>query len=276
MLVHRPENLSRLPASYGALFDRVVETFRSDERVRAVWLHGALGRGQADAASDLDFIIAVGDEALGELAAGWQDWLAQISPTVLARPIQPSGSFYAMTREGDRFDVVLETVGALPRSSFRRGLLVLDKDGLDALVPLPEDRGPDPDLIASLIEEFLRDAANFPAVVVRNDWLLGVVAVQGIQMRLYQLFAEVNRPRPEAGAKQWSSKLTPEQRRILEKLPIAHPDRESVRIAQSAAAGTFLEQARPIAARLSIRWPTDLEEAVRGHLKRALGIDLRH
>jgi hypothetical protein len=33
-------------------------------------------------------------------------------------------------------------------------------------------------------------------VVAREDWLLGVVGVQYIQMLLYQLFVESNQPLP--------------------------------------------------------------------------------
>ena len=50
--------------------------FEADERVRAMWLSGSLGRGDADAMSDLDLIVAVADDALPEFAAQWQDWLA--------------------------------------------------------------------------------------------------------------------------------------------------------------------------------------------------------
>ncbi|MGH3188796.1 MAG: hypothetical protein ACRDPY_08365 [Streptosporangiaceae bacterium] len=35
-----------------------------------MWLHGALARGMADAASDLDVAVAVADESLDEFAAG--------------------------------------------------------------------------------------------------------------------------------------------------------------------------------------------------------------
>jgi hypothetical protein len=39
-------------------------------------------------------------------------------------------------------------------------------------------------VITYLIEETLRQAANFPTVLVRDDWLLGVIAVQQVQMFL--------------------------------------------------------------------------------------------
>lgn len=35
--------LAALPESYGPLFDRAAAVFEADERVRAMWLHGANG-----------------------------------------------------------------------------------------------------------------------------------------------------------------------------------------------------------------------------------------
>jgi hypothetical protein len=72
-------------------------------------------------------------------------------------------------------------------------------------------------------------------VTVRDDWLLGVVAVQQVQLFLYELFAESNKPMPPAGPKQWSSKLTPYQRQVLEGLPAAAPSEQSVLAARPAA-----------------------------------------
>jgi hypothetical protein len=42
--------------------------------------------------------------------------------------------------------------------------------------------------LTGLVEEFLRQQANFPAsVVTREDWLLGVVAIEQVHLMLYQL-----------------------------------------------------------------------------------------
>lgn len=50
----------------------------------------------------------------------------------------------------------------------------------------PELADPDPGrsaaVIAYVIEETVRQAANFPTVIVRQDWLLGVIAVQQVQL----------------------------------------------------------------------------------------------
>ena len=225
----RPAALAALPDSYGPLFDRAVAVFEADERIRAMWLHGALARGAADAASDMDVSVAIANDGFDGFAASWRDWLAAITPTLTARPIA-AGSFYA-------------------------------------LIPPPADPPPDPTVITYLIEETLRQAANFPTVLVRDDWLLGVVAVQQVQMFLYQLFAESNKPAPPTGPKQWSFKLTPAQRQVLSGLPAAAPSPDSVLAAREATFAVFFREAPPIAARNGITWPSRLEHAVRDYLR---------
>ena len=58
---------------------------------------------------------------------------------------------------------------------------------MSQLIPPPADPPPDPAVITYLIGETPRQAANFPTVLVRDDWLLGVVAVQQVQMFLGEM-----------------------------------------------------------------------------------------
>ena len=270
----RPAVLDVLPPAYGPLFDRVREVAEADARVRALWLRGSLARGVADAASDLDLLVAVRDEDHPEFVRGWREWLDRITPTVVARALpSPPGSFLCLTATCERFDVVVEPAGAVAASPFRHRVPVLDRDGLHALVPAPApEPGPDPQRLAALVEEFFRQQANLPTVVVRGDWLLGVVAVQQVHLLLYQLFAAANAPLPPMGVKQWSARLRPEQRRILEGLPVPQPEEESVMAARRAAVEAFVGCARPLLARHGAPRPAGLERAVTGYLAWGLGV----
>jgi hypothetical protein len=267
VLISRPDGLSALAAAYGPLFDAAAAVFAADDRVRGMWLHGAIARGAADAASDLDISLAIRDADFAGFAADRQTWLAAIAPTLTVRSLGP-GSCYALTRTCERFDVIAEPAGQLPQTTLTRRVPVFDKDGLGQAIPPPADPPPDAGTITFLIEETLRQAANFPAVTVRQDWLLGVIAVQQVQLFLYQLFAESNKPAPPTGPKQWSSKLTPRQRQVLAALPVAAPTAGSVLAARAATFTAFLAEAPPIAAACGVAWPDRLEEAVRGYLDR--------
>lgn len=257
--------LEVLGARYVELFDRAREVFASDERVRGMWLHGAIARQAADAASDLDIDIAVVDEGFDAFAESWREWLAGITPIVSAVGLGP-GSFYALTPTCARLDVISERVSALPTSWLTRRITVFDLDNLTSLVPPIDDPPPNPDTIDYLIRETLRQAANFETVTVRDDWLLGVVAVTSVHGMLYQLFAESNKPQPATGPKQWSIKLAPRHRALLQQLPVPQPNPESVLTARQAALGAFLAEAPAIAAQADVAWPVDLADAVLNYL----------
>lgn len=263
----RPPGFDVYPAGYGPIFDRALEVLHGDPRVRGMWLHGAFGRGAADRASDLDITLAVTDPDFDAFATRWPEWLARITPTVNAEALAP-GCFFAMTPQCERLDVISERVSALPTTQLTRRVTIFDRDNLTMIIPAPDDPPPDPELIRYLIKETLRTAANFDTVIVREDWLLGVVAVQTVHANLYRLFAEANKPQPPTGPKQWSFKLSTRHRRLLEGLPVPQPDPDSVRSARQAALAVFLTEAPVIAADNGVIWPTELAEAVLGYLDR--------
>jgi hypothetical protein len=265
------DGLRVLPPGYRPLFDRARTVFEGDQRVRAMWIHGAMARHAIDAGSDLDISIAVADDEFGAFTSTWQVWLALITETVSVVGIVP-GSFYALTPTCERLDVISERVSALPHSSLHRRLVVFDRDGLTASLPQPTDPGPDKGVIRYSIEEAVRQAANFPTVLVREDWLLGVVAVQQVHQFLYSLFVEDNKPQPPTGPKQWSFKLSDRHRRLLESLPVPQPDRSSVLEARQAALSVLFQEAPVIAARNGVEYPHALVDAVRSFLNQQ-GLD---
>jgi hypothetical protein len=268
--IHRPGGLDVLEPGYDELFERLVETCVDDERVRAMWLSGSLARGVADAVSDLDVLLALADDAIEGFASSWREWLARVTPTVIARPLPfLPGSFFSVTTQRLRMDVVVEPATAIASTFFRERALVFDRDGLDAVVPEPlPGAGPSPTRIADLIEEFFRDYGMFPVGVERKDWLLGVEAIHLIRTLLYQLFVEENAPVPAAGVKQWSSKLTPRQREVLLALPTGGTDRDSIVEAHEAVSVAFVREARRVAAAAGVEWPAELEQRTVEYLRR--------
>jgi hypothetical protein len=274
--------LRPLPAGYHRLYEKVLAAAERDGRVRAMWLGGSLGRGVADAGSDLDIVVAVAPGSFGEFGASWRDWLAGITPTLLARslPGMP-GSFFSVTTSCLRLDVVAEQAGTAGAGELARRLLVLDKDrtvspdgqaAAGAEGAAPGTAGPDPVRLAGMAAEFFRQMTIFPAAVVaRADWLLGVEGVHGAQLMLYQLFVEANQPLPPMGVKQWSARLTPGQRAVCAGLPAPTATRDSVLAAMRASAAAWRAAARPILAANDVPWPAAFERAVRRLWRHELG-----
>jgi hypothetical protein len=274
--VNRPAALERLPPGYGALFDRACAVLGADTRVRALWVSGSLARSDADQSSDLDLIATVRDADFGAVASSWRDWLAKITPTVLARQIPfLEGSFYSLTPGCERFDLVLERVSHLPRTPFHARAAVFDRDGLNAQRPTPPaPPGPNTAKIEIAIEEPLRYLSMMPAMLRRGDLLLMQEAWGHLRRRISELFLEANAPLPTTGVKHWMDKMTAEQYAVLESLAWPTATRESLIAAHLAVWRALAQHGHPIAEKMGVRWPVELENAVRAHLLRELGIEL--
>ena len=152
---------------------------------------------------------------------------------------------------------------------------MFDRDGLTARIPDAEpEPGPDRDRILALVGEFYRQQAIFPAAVVaREDWLLGVVAVHEMQRLLFQVFVACNAPLPPMGVKQWSSRLTAEQRRVLSELRQPTATSAEVVAAMLDVRGAFREYGRRLTASVGVDWPDDVDAAVTAYWRRVGLID---
>jgi hypothetical protein len=268
--------LAPLPAGYAQLFARVLGASESDDRVRALWLGGSVGRGVADSGSDLDVVLAIAPEFFDAFTAAWREWLSLVTPVVFARELpRLPGSFYSVTPDCLRLDVVTERAGAARPADLARRLLVHHKDSAAPAGEPTADAaaaGPNPARLTEMAEEFLRQMAIFPAAVVaRQDWLLGVVGVQNVHLMLYQLLVEANQPLPPMGIKQWSAKLTSRQRQVCATLPAPTPSPAGVLTAMRAAAAAFRREARTVLAACDVSWPADFDDAVRRYWERELG-----
>src|SRR5258705_4244736 len=265
-----PESLARPPPGYRALFGRAARRRADEPAVRALWVSGSLARRDADAHSDLELLAAVADADFDAFAASWESWLADITPTVLARaiPFLP-GSFYSLTPGCERLDVVLERVSRVPSSFFRARAVVFDRYGLDAQVPAPVPQpGPDRAKIETAIEEPLRYLALFPAALGRGELLLAQEGYGHMRRRISELFLEMNAPLPTTGVKHWRDKLRDEQYAVLAALAWPAATREALIEANVAVARALTAHGKPIAEKVGLPWPAALEAAVRAHLQR--------
>ena len=83
-----------------ALLRRIEAALRADERVVAVWLAGSLGRGDADALSDIDLWIVVADDAMGGIGVSPRRFVSGIVAPCLVIDVPrnaPRGGSYLFT-----------------------------------------------------------------------------------------------------------------------------------------------------------------------------------
>lgn len=267
------EALRPLPEPYHRHFARILEIVEPDERIRGLWLSGSLARGTADAGSDLDLVLAIADDRFDEFVDGWRDWLARITPTLVARAIPNSKLVcYALAEDMCRIDAVIEPVSQVATSWHRTRVPVIDRDGLHPTLPAAEP-GPGPDLtkINRLIEEFWRIQSIFPAMVNdRKDLLCALSGVQVSGTLLYDLFVETNQPLPPMGVKQFAARLQPDQSAVLLGLPAVAPERDLLIKADLAVCEAMATAGRAAAERVGAEYPERIADAVRAHHRATL------
>lgn len=85
-----------------ALLARIVGMLEADQRVRAAWLSGSFGRGEADAWSDLDLHIVVDDHLLAGFWSERDGLYIRVGQPVLVQPEMESNS-----QAGGHFQLVV-------------------------------------------------------------------------------------------------------------------------------------------------------------------------
>lgn len=205
------------------------------------------------------------------MLGGLTELVARLDPVQALAVPGTTGVLAVTTRGGLRCDLVAERVADLSTTPYRHRIAVVVKEPLHPAAPeeQPGERRPDVARMEALVTEALRQAVLFPAAVLaRGDWLLGQVGV-GNQVRLlYDLFVESNRPLPPMGVKQWSSKLTPRHRRLLEALPSASPNRTSLELAMLSAVEVVCTEGRSTLEGAGGRWPTEYAATLAAYWKR--------
>ena len=119
--------LRPLPAGYHRLYARAVAAAERDDRIRAMWLSGSVGRGVADAGSDLDIVIAIAPDFVADFAADWRAWLAKITPTVLARFLRSGGMTHVLVALAQLADIDFFTARRIVESKQLDGLAIVCK-----------------------------------------------------------------------------------------------------------------------------------------------------
>ncbi|MEV6966177.1 nucleotidyltransferase domain-containing protein [Hamadaea sp. NPDC051192] len=250
------------------LIDRLTAQLRADRRVQAAWLGGSLGRGAADQFSDVDLVVATDDPRA--YAADW-DAVADKVATVVHRQRMADATTTVVTHVTDdwlRFDVTITTPDRV------RGQL-RPLFGEPA-VPADEPPSPDPARVEHLIREFLRVLGLLPVVLGRGEYAVGASGSGLLRTLILQVMLEdaVLQGAERAGALRLKGILPADRLAAYNALPSIEATRTSVVSAHLACSRLFLPVARELAERTGATWPDAMEQALRKHLRRELGIEI--
>ncbi|MFO7632247.1 MAG: nucleotidyltransferase domain-containing protein, partial [Caldilinea sp.] len=234
----------------------------ADPQVRAAWLAGSFGRGNADRYSDVDLHLLLSDAAA--FRTGAREWLEALRPLVLYKVLFDGQMINALTDAGLRIDVWLHDEAQTLDPA--RVKVLIDRSGeirLDATPETAQDRAQLADGLLAQIEEFWRCIALLPTVIGRRELL---IAFNGLNVEL-NIVADIlmtgyGRPR-DRGVKVLNAYLGDERRNEIEAaLQLQGLNTESLVMAHTALAGVIREHGPILAARHGFTYPLVLEEAV--------------
>lgn len=255
----------------------IAQRMTSADGLDGVFLGGSLGRGTADAFSDVDIVALADPEAHDAIVDLWRHGIAERAPIVFEQGFRRgSGTLRnAITQDWLRLDLHI-----VPRAMFTgraRSTVapLFDPHGIHADLPedLPPSR-PNPDRVRALIGEFFRMMGLMSVGLGRDERITLVTGVELLRNLVRDLYLEQSPVADKGGVLHLSTLITPEQRATLEALPCPGPDRAALIDAHLRIAEVFLPEARRLATELSLDWPQAFEDATRAHISRSIGVDM--
>ncbi len=272
-----------------ALVERARTVFAADPRVLGAWLEGSLGRGTADAASDVDLHLAVRDAAFDGFVANPDALLARLAAPLgyLDVPL-PAGRLFAAALAGPvRVDLAVERRDAIATAPREAGRVVLfDRDGVAAsLAAAPPPAHDAADRIRALMRGCWMGTMWPHRFTQREDWpallMNALTAVHQFAVPA-MLIADGS---PEF-YRDWFSVarfLRPERRDAIARLfaqgldafagiDRGAPDRERLARFHEACFATVWGAFRDACAATGVAYPVAVEREYRDYCRREMGV----
>ena len=255
-----------------AYLERLGAALLSEPRIRAAWLSGSFGRGDADRYSDIDLNLFLESTSLEAFRREAGRWLNNLGPLVLFTWMFNGRMANCLTVDGLRLDVWLHTEqpAALTQSRVR---VLMDRDNALRIEAAPEDlaalaaTGP----LVAQISEFWRCIALVPAAAGRGEHIASFFGL-GVEATLLAdvLIAGYGIPR-ESGIKRLSGFLPEHLRREIE-AALSFDGLGSDGLVQAALklARTMHREGPVICERRGLDYPIALERAVIQYVTREL------
>ncbi len=255
---------------------RIEDQFRTDERCVGIFLSGSLGKGTADAYSDVDVVVIIRDEDYAAVTQELRDLCATRCGKILVW--LPEGESadacnYAFLFEGEAdlllYDLTLLTATAFSTRRMHPDRILFDRTGL----------------LQTASRENAPSSTPFPADTIRwlidNYWvymylngkysqradIYKLLYVQGV---LFQTHVSLlNALHPETQWTWWARdiKHLPEAQREQLLVYFGAVSREEIAAALRQEMDLFSADAQAVCRTAAIAYPQDLEAGVRKHLE---------
>lgn len=260
---------------HNQFIQRLAMQAEADHRIRAAWLEGSFGKGIADRYADVDAHLLINAAKLDDFRQHVRAWLEKIRPLVLFRTMFNGQMVNALTVDGLRMDIWMQTEEPVVLAVGESRVLYAE-EGAIRWEPAPDKTLSQEEAVRQLdqiVPEFWRCIAMLPVVLGRRELIVSAVgAFIELQLLTDVLTLETGL-RKDRGAKARNDFLPAPLRRALEEaifLPKLTPDalaRFHLRLA------TLMQTYGPsICAKWGTEYPQTLEDAVLRYVSRELNL----
>ena len=254
--------------------DKLQSALEANPTVKAAWLTGSFGRGNADRFSDIDLNLWLNANDVDEFRKDTQAWLEAIRPLVLFRWMFNDRMANALTADGLRLDLWLHA-DAAPVLDPARVQVLLDRESalqMTASAAMP-DAAALRNRLLEMIREFWRCIALTPAVIGRDE---RIVSMMGLTIEASILtdviISGYDIPR-DSGVKRLNPFLPEELRQKIEEA-LAFDGLTPNRLVQAhlGLARIMQEEGRKLATRHDFDYPAAVETAALDYTMRELAM----
>jgi hypothetical protein len=231
--------------------------------IKAAWLTGSFGRGNADRYSDIDLNLWLDAADLDAFRQGTQAWLNELHTLVLFRWMFNDRMANALTSDGLRLDLWLHT-DAAPTLDQSRVQVLLDRE--NALQFGTTTTAPDADALKNRlldqIREFWRCIALSPSVLGRDERIVSLIGLSiTVNILTDIIIVGYGIPR-DSGMKRLNPFLPAELRQEIEEA-LAFDGLTNSALAQATLtiARIMQEEGRQIAKQRGFEYPVEIETA---------------
>ncbi len=255
-------------ALQSTFFAQLGHRLSADSRIRAAWLEGSFGHGDADRYSDIDLHLLVDPSAADHFRANAENWLSSIQPLVLFKWMFGTSMINALTVDGLRIDIWLHEGQEIERDAARVQLLSARPDAFRFVDTPAEDK---PESIAPMLDEriseFWRCIVLLPSVLGRNELIVTQMGL-AIELRLLtDILIDGYNVERDAGVKKLNRFLPGDTQQAIEQaLSIDGLSARTAALSHLRLAAIMQQHGPSIAAHHGISYPSELEDAVIVHV----------
>lgn len=242
-----------------------------DERIRAAWLEGSFGRGNADRYSDVDLHLLLAPESEEDFRASARSWLEALRPLALYKLLFDNRMINAMDFDALRYDIWMHS--GLWAQVDREKIRVL-KEEPGSLLPKetpPTEAGSQAGRLAEMIAEFWRCVGLLPVVIGRRELLVGFTGINVEQQLVIDILCNGYGIVRESGVKKLNPFLPDDLRTQLEAaLQMDGLTSESIATANLRLAALVHLHGPMLAHRHNVTYPQALEASVLAYVRQTL------